>query len=134
VDDREIARRALDFQARARDFRMMELPGYMDWSERKLAAGGAEALIAHLDATSMWLTPEDAEKLTPRTTTRCTASWPHPCPAPMASAACEVSGDLPVLSHRCRSAHRAQPPLLLQNEAAAPPAGGREKAGGELEV
>jgi hypothetical protein len=29
-DDREIARRSLDFQARSRDFRLVDLPGYMD--------------------------------------------------------------------------------------------------------
>jgi hypothetical protein len=63
-DDREIARSSLDFQARARDFRMMDLPGYMEWSGRKLAAGESEAYIAHLDATSAWLLPEDAAKMT----------------------------------------------------------------------
>jgi hypothetical protein len=63
-DDREIARRSLDFQTRARDFPMMDLPSYMDWSNRKLAEGESEAFIAHLDAMSMWLLPEDAVKLT----------------------------------------------------------------------
>jgi hypothetical protein len=63
-DDREIVRRSLDFQTRARDFRMMDLPGYMAWSSRKLAEGQSEALIAHLDATSVWELPENAAKMT----------------------------------------------------------------------
>jgi hypothetical protein len=58
-DDREIARRSLDLQARARDYRLVDIPGYMHWSQKKLAAGESQALIAHLDATSMWLPPED---------------------------------------------------------------------------
>jgi hypothetical protein len=64
MDDREIAHRALDFQARARDYGVSELPGYQAWTERKLEQGESPALIAHLDATSMWLLPEDAEKIT----------------------------------------------------------------------
>jgi hypothetical protein len=63
-DDREIARHALDVQARARDFRMQGLPGYLEWSERKLAEGESDALIAHLDATSAWLLPEYAANMT----------------------------------------------------------------------
>jgi hypothetical protein len=63
-DDREIARRSLDLQTRARDFRMMDLPGYMDWSKRKLAEGESAVYLAHLDATSMGLLPEDVTKLT----------------------------------------------------------------------
>ena len=59
-DDREIARRALDMQNRAREFRMMDLPQYVSWSKRKLAEGESAALIAHLDAMSMSLLPEDA--------------------------------------------------------------------------
>lgn len=63
-DDREIARRSLDLQSRAHDFRMIDLPGYMDWSKLKLVEGESPALIAHLDATSAWLLPEDAAKMT----------------------------------------------------------------------
>lgn len=63
-NDREIARRSLDLQARARDFRMMDLPGFMDWSERKLAEGECPSLIANLDATRMWMLPEDFGKIT----------------------------------------------------------------------
>jgi len=38
----------------------MELPGYMAWSERKLGQGVSGALLAHLDAMSMFLLPEEA--------------------------------------------------------------------------
>jgi len=61
TDDREIARRAADLQARAREYPMGQVPGYIEWSERKLAEGVSPALIAHLDGTSMWLLPEDLE-------------------------------------------------------------------------
>ena len=63
INDRDIALRVQDLQARARDYGFMELPGYMAWSERQLLAGGNETLIAHLDASSMWLLPEDAAAL-----------------------------------------------------------------------
>ena len=56
--DKEIARRAIDFQARARDYGLSEIPGYAQWSERKLNEGESPAFIAHLDATSMCLLPE----------------------------------------------------------------------------
>ncbi|MDB5323460.1 MAG: hypothetical protein JWN40_5091 [Phycisphaerales bacterium] len=59
MDDREIARRALDLQTRGRDYRLVDIPGYMAWSQRKLKEGVSDALIAHLDATDMWLLPED---------------------------------------------------------------------------
>ena len=62
-DDREIARRALDFQAKGRDFRLLDIPAYRNWSKRKLKEATSEALIAHLDATSMWLLPEEVDKL-----------------------------------------------------------------------
>ena len=55
MNDSAIARQVQDLQARALDHHFMELPGYMAWSERKLLAGGNEALIVHLDASSMWL-------------------------------------------------------------------------------
>lgn len=57
--DQEIARRALDLQNRAKDVPLMQIPGYMAWSEKKLNEGVSEALIAHLDSMSMWLTPDD---------------------------------------------------------------------------
>lgn len=56
-DDRGAVKRALELQALGRDYPMNQLPGYMDWSERKLAEGENAALIAHLDGTCMWLTP-----------------------------------------------------------------------------
>jgi hypothetical protein len=64
LEDSEIARRSLDFQMRARDFRVTDLPGYLEWSQRKLTEGESSAYIAHLDATSAWLLPEEAGKIT----------------------------------------------------------------------
>jgi hypothetical protein len=58
-DDREIARRNLDRQARERDYALMVIPGYSEWSERKLQGGESPAFIAHLDSMSMWLLPEE---------------------------------------------------------------------------
>jgi hypothetical protein len=67
MDDKEIARRALDFQARAQSHPLMEIPGYRPWSKRKLNEGVSSALIAHLDATSMVLLPEEVDKVTEET-------------------------------------------------------------------
>lgn len=64
MDDREIVQRAVDLQKRGRDYRLMDIPGYMEWSRRKLDVGESDALIAHLDATSMFLLPEDVSKVT----------------------------------------------------------------------
>jgi len=58
-DDKEIARRSLDLQARARDYALTGFPAYREWSKRKLEEGESPALIAHLDAMSMWLLPEE---------------------------------------------------------------------------
>jgi hypothetical protein len=46
-----------------REYRLVDLPGYMAWSNRKLDAGESEALIAHLDATGAWLSPSDIHTL-----------------------------------------------------------------------
>ena len=59
ANDKEIARRALDCQARARDSRLVAMAGYTEWSERRLRDGVSEAFIAHLDAISTTLLPED---------------------------------------------------------------------------
>ena len=59
TDDREVARRAADFQARSREYPLVDLPGYRAWSERKLRDGESEALIANLDSLAMVLLPED---------------------------------------------------------------------------
>jgi hypothetical protein len=58
-DDRDIARRALDWQTRARDYALISIPAYREWSKRKLDEGESSALIANLDATRMWLLPEE---------------------------------------------------------------------------
>lgn len=57
--DEEIARRSLDLQQRASDVPLIQMSGYTEWSEQKLAAGVSPALIANLDARSMWLLPEE---------------------------------------------------------------------------
>jgi hypothetical protein len=62
-DDREIARRNLDRQARARDYALVAIPAYAEWSERKLKEGESPAFIAHLDAMSMWLLPEEVRNV-----------------------------------------------------------------------
>ncbi len=62
--DKEIALRVLDFQARARNYPLMEIPGYMKWSERKISEGESPVLIAHLDATGMILLPEEVSTIT----------------------------------------------------------------------
>ncbi len=58
-EDREIAKRSLDMQSRARDVPLNQIPAYTSWSKRKLEEGISEALIAHLDSMAMWLVPED---------------------------------------------------------------------------
>lgn len=45
------------------DIRLLDIPGYFDWSHRKLASGGSEAIIANLDASSIWLTEAQAKNL-----------------------------------------------------------------------
>ncbi len=58
-DDRQLASLSLDRQARAKDYPLINIPSYCEWSKRKLAAGESEAFIAHLDALTMWLLPEE---------------------------------------------------------------------------
>ena len=60
-NDREIAKRNLDRQARARDYRILDIPSYMPWSERKLDEGESPAFIENLDAMTMWLLPEEVQ-------------------------------------------------------------------------
>jgi hypothetical protein len=59
TDNREIARRSLDLQARAKDYALTQIPAYREWSRKKLEEGESEAFVAHLDAMSMWLLPEE---------------------------------------------------------------------------
>jgi hypothetical protein len=58
-NDREVARRALDLQARAKEYALVSIPAYQEWSKRKLEEGESPALIANLDATGMWLRSEE---------------------------------------------------------------------------
>jgi hypothetical protein len=64
--DKETAVRALHFQANARDYPLVTLAGYEEWSQRRLDDGVSEALIAHLDARSMTLLPEEVAGVTDR--------------------------------------------------------------------
>ena len=57
--ERQIALRTLDLQKRGRDYGLVEIPSYQSWSERKLQEGVSPAFIAHLDATCMFLLPEE---------------------------------------------------------------------------
>lgn len=63
-EDAEIARRVLGLQTSARDIRLVEMPAYEQWSKRKLQEGESPALIAHLDAMSMFLLPDEAAAVT----------------------------------------------------------------------
>ena len=65
-EDGKIARRVFDLQARARDVGLVEIPIYKEWTDRKLQEGESPALISHLDATSMYLLPEEIAVVTER--------------------------------------------------------------------
>jgi hypothetical protein len=64
ADDRELVQKALERAAREREYPLLQIPAYQAWSKRKLEAGESDALIAHLDATSMCLLPEEVDALT----------------------------------------------------------------------
>jgi len=52
-------------QKDARDhYRIVDLPGYMEWSKHKLAEGELPDIIANLSGSSSFLLPEDAAKMT----------------------------------------------------------------------
>lgn len=59
--DREIALRVQLLQTSGRDVPLMQLPGYVEWSERKLDEGVSAELIAHLDGITMFLAPEEEQ-------------------------------------------------------------------------
>lgn len=61
--DKEIALRVEHLQNSGRDVPLMQLPGYVEWSERKLNEGVSPALIAHLDGLAMFLLPEDEQSV-----------------------------------------------------------------------
>lgn len=58
-DDRAAATRALRIQSDAKDIALVSLPRYQKWSKSKLEEGESPAFIAHLDAMSMYLLPEE---------------------------------------------------------------------------
>ena len=45
ASDREIARRSLDMQARARDYALSEHPGYCEWSKARQAQGIPQEIL-----------------------------------------------------------------------------------------
>ena len=57
--ERELVRRTLDLQMRGKDYGLSEISNYKLWSERKLREGISPAFIANLDATCMFLLPEE---------------------------------------------------------------------------
>ncbi|NHZ42051.1 hypothetical protein [Massilia aquatica] len=59
--DKEIALRVQHLQSSGRDVPLMQLPGYIKWSERKLDEGVSPELIAHLDSITMFLVPEEEQ-------------------------------------------------------------------------
>src|SRR5471030_605101 len=63
TDDREVARRALVWGKRARNFRMSELPGYDDWRRKKVADGEPDENLERVDESCMLLLPEEASKV-----------------------------------------------------------------------
>ncbi len=95
-DERARVRRALDFQARAKDYPLISIPAYAEWSKRKLEGDDSLcALIDNLDSRQMALLPEqvagvsesvfeelledlkeEIRKLDPE------AKWPWPAPGP----------------------------------------------------
>ena len=61
--DKEIALRSLDFQARARDYPLVEIPQYKRWVEQKLSEGESEFFIIKLDATTLCILPEEVQNI-----------------------------------------------------------------------
>lgn len=61
--DKEIALRGQALRDRARDVHLIQLPGYMQWSERKLSEGVSPALIENLDSRTMFLLPEEDQSI-----------------------------------------------------------------------
>jgi len=64
--DQEIAVHATQLHEQAREYPLVTLRGYEEWSWQKLEDGVAESLIAHLDGRSMTLSPEQAARVTER--------------------------------------------------------------------
>ena len=62
----EIALDASQIQEQAREYPLVTLRGYEEWSRQRLEDGVPERLIAHLDGRSMTLLPEQAARVTAR--------------------------------------------------------------------
>ncbi|MCW3110297.1 MAG: hypothetical protein JWQ09_4803 [Segetibacter sp.] len=57
--DRDIAKKVHDMQAKGKDYALVGLPGFLEWSNKKSSSGGNEAAIDHMLAMSMFLLPEE---------------------------------------------------------------------------
>ena len=62
----EIALHAPQLQEQVREYPLVTLRGYEEWSWRRLEDGVPESLIAHLDGRCMTLSPEQADRITER--------------------------------------------------------------------
>jgi len=47
------------------DVRLVDIPGYVEWSNKKLESGGSADVIANLDSICMWLAPEEVGSIPP---------------------------------------------------------------------
>ncbi len=41
------------------DVRLVDILGYLEWSQHKIDSGGSPDIIANLDSNCMWLSPEE---------------------------------------------------------------------------
>lgn len=46
------------------DVRIVDIPGYMEWSNKKIEADGSPDIIANLDSNCMWLSPDAIYEVT----------------------------------------------------------------------
>ena len=63
MSDEEIARRALDFEARAQSYSLIDIPGYEDWASQKIEEGESPATITHLESIDLILLPEEVSTI-----------------------------------------------------------------------
>ena len=53
-----------DFDHKYKPVKISHLPGYSEWSQKKLDSGVLPDTIAYLDSLQTWLRPEDISKVT----------------------------------------------------------------------
>jgi hypothetical protein len=46
------------------DIRIVDIPGYLEWSNKKIESRGSPDIIANLDSNCMWLSPEEINEVT----------------------------------------------------------------------